>query len=97
MAELGERAFARIADATVVKQADAAVRAKINRRVFQVHWAFAARAHAFGQPRQRGVVTEFFAALRVGKLLGEFLLFKVTVQRNNRLPPDSTVMTMPTM
>src|SRR5438034_9465562 len=56
MAEPGERAFAGAALEAVVKQANAAMRAKVDRGIFQIHRPLAAGAHTFGQPRERRLV-----------------------------------------
>ena len=48
MAKLGKRAFAGIAGLAVVKQADAAVWAKVNVWVFQIYRTLAAWAHSLG-------------------------------------------------
>jgi hypothetical protein len=47
MAKLGKRAFSCVAGFAMVMQTDAAVRAKINRSVFQINRALATRTHAF--------------------------------------------------
>ena len=66
MAELRKCTLACCAFEAMIKQAYAAMRTKINFRVFQVDGALAARADPLGQARQCGVVTEFFAALHIG-------------------------------
>ena len=60
---LGKCALAGGAGLAVVKQADAAVRAKVDFRTLQVHRPLTAGANALGQPRQRRVIAQFFAAL----------------------------------
>lgn len=64
----------------MVEQADAAVRAEVDLRVFQVHRPLATGAHPLGQAGERRVIAQLLAALRIGQLLGEFLLFQVAVQ-----------------
>jgi hypothetical protein len=51
MAKLGEGALAGVAGLAVVKQADAAVRAKVDVWVFQIYRPLAAWADGFGQAR----------------------------------------------
>ena len=70
----------------VVKQADAAVRTEIDARGFQIERTFAAGADRFGQPRQRHVITEFFAALCIGQSLG--LLLPLAVLCGPRPGPE---------
>ena len=69
--------FARLALPTVVKEANAAVGAKVDLAVFEVYGPFAAGADAFGQPGQGNVVTEFFAALGFGLGFGQLLLLQI--------------------
>ena len=86
VAELGECTLACGALQAMVKQANAAVRAKVDLRVFQVHRSFAAGTHSLGQACECCVIAELFASLRVRQLLGQLLLFQLAVQRNNSLP-----------
>src|SRR6218665_1131561 len=67
-------ALASAALPAAVKQADAAVRAKIDLLILQVGRAPTARADALDQARQGQVMAKFLAALQVGQCLGLFLL-----------------------
>ena len=87
MAKIGKRAFWGAANTTMIEQTDAAMRAKINRGVFQIHRPFTTWTNVFGQARERRVVTEFFTALCVRQLLGQPLIFKV----HQRHQPQATL------
>ena len=69
-----------IAFLAMIKETNAAVRAKIYRRIFEVNRPFAPRANILGKSSQSGIVTKLFAPFDIRQGFIQLLPLKVTVE-----------------